>query len=112
MNGNIRIYLLLSALFLFENCEEIVHLRIVAPVELRGAKVEVDGVAQAVLLASDDGSVTTVDVTPFHETEIVVERAPHLRIVRRVLFKGYGTRKMVITPSDVRRALQLPTRGR
>jgi len=97
--------LLILILLSFAGCEEIVHLRIVAPISLTGASIFVDRTRQGTLVGSGDLATLTVDLTPYHESVIVIDRPPDVRIIRRVLYRGYGMREIIISPADVRAAM-------
>lgn len=102
MAGLLQLMPAVVVLFL-GGCEESLHLRIVAPATLRGASVTVDGSRQGVLGATGDGASLTVELTPFHESVIVIEQPKKAPIIRRVLFRGYGTRTMKIASAPTSR---------
>jgi len=71
-------------------CEEVATVRILAPSELAGAAVLVDGADWGVLVLQNGKATAEIAISPFADHELRIQRHDIRPIVRRLHYAGYG----------------------
>jgi hypothetical protein len=87
---------------LVASCEEVATVDIIAPSQLAGASVVVDGQQWDHLELHNGMAIARVAISPFHRHEVRIEKRGLKPIIRQVSYEGYGTWTLEIDAKEIR----------